>query len=131
MEEAALGKGAACRARGLPLALSSAVRVVGACKLTSLRYPSSVTKECRPVNQLAIPDADRLAVEFVGRVRTETAGDDRIEVRGLDVAEEMGLTAAAGLELIRDAEQREWMVISAERGRWVRITAKGLAPNDR
>ena len=58
-------------------------------------------------------------------MRTEAAGDPRIEVRGIDVAEEMGLTPAAGLELIRDAEQRGWVVISAERGRWVRLTTKG------
>lgn len=42
----------------------------------------------------------------------------------MDVAEEMGLTRAAGLELIRDAEQCGWVVVSAERGRWVRLTAK-------
>ena len=83
------------------------------------------------MNQPPDRDADRLAVEFVRRVRTEAAGDDRIEVRGLDVTEEMGLTPAAGLELIRDAEQRGWVVVSAECGRWVRITAKGLAPNGR
>jgi hypothetical protein len=76
------------------------------------------------VNQLAVHDADRLAVDVVRRVRTEAAGDPRIEVRGMDVAEEMGLTPAAGLELIRDAEQCGYVVVSAERGRWVRLTAK-------